>query len=63
MRAVVGPMVYWDGLRAGGARLQVDAAMGARHVQFVIAGRGDLVRRGAETLRLGSLELGLRLID
>ena len=63
VRAALGPTLYLGGLRAGGARLQVDAAGGFRHVQLVIAGRGDLVRRGAENLRLGSLEIGVRLID
>lgn len=63
VRAAVGPTLYLGGLRAGGARMQVDAAGGLRHLQLVVAGRGDLVRRGAENLRLGSLEVGLRLID
>ncbi len=63
VRALVGPMLYLGDFRAGGARLQLDAAGGWQHVQLVVAGRGDLVRRGSENLRLGSLEVGLRLID
>ena len=62
-RAILGPMLYLGDFRAGGARLQVDVAGGFQHVQLVVSGRGDLVRRGAENLRLGSLEVGLRLID
>jgi len=63
VRATLGPMLYVGGLRAYGARLQVDAAGGFRHVQLVVGGRGDLVRHGGETLRLGAVELGLRLLD
>ncbi len=63
VRAILGPMFYLGDFRAGGVRLQLDAAGGWQHLQFVLAARGDLVRRGAENFRLGSLELGLRLID
>ncbi len=62
-RVILGPMLYLGDLRAGGARLQLDGAGGWRYVQVVVAGRGDLVRRGRETLGLGSVEVGLRLID
>ncbi len=62
-RAILGPTLYLGDFRAGGVRLQLDGAGGWRHVQVVVAGRGDLVRRGAENLCLGSLEVGLRVID
>ncbi len=62
-RAILGPTLYLGEFRAGGARLQLDAAGGGRHVQFVLALREDWARRGAENVRLQSGELGLRLID
>ncbi len=63
LRVALGPMLYLGGFRAGGARLQLDAAGGFRHVQLVVGGRGDWVRRGGESVRLGAIEFGLRLQD
>jgi hypothetical protein len=65
LRAVAGPAVFIFGGDAPyrlGAQLGVDGAVGVTHVALVGAGRAGFVAPFTrEPLRLGSLELGLRV--
>ena len=65
LRAVAGPAVFVFGGDAPsrlGAQLGVDGAVGVTHVALVAAGRAGFVAPFTrEPLRLGSLELGLRV--
>jgi len=63
LRALAGPAWYGGGGASGlGAQLHVDAAVGFRHLAFVVAARGSWVGRvTGETLRCRSLEFGLRI--
>lgn len=63
VRAMWGPAFYGgQGASGIGAQIQFDAAAGFTHVAFVVAGCGSVVARfTGETLRLGSLAVGLRI--
>jgi hypothetical protein len=63
VRAMAGPGFYTGGgASALGGQLQLDAAVGFTHLAFVGAARGSVLARfRGETLRLGSLTLGLRI--
>jgi hypothetical protein len=63
VRGLVGPAWYVGGGPSGvGAQAHLDAALGFRHVAFVVATRGSWVARaGGESLRCRSLEFGLRV--
>ncbi len=63
LRALVGPALFNGGGKSTlGGQGQIDAAVGGTHVALVVAARGSLVRRAPrETLRLGSLAVGLRV--
>jgi len=60
-RATVGPMLYAGGIFAWGGRAQLVVAVGSSTVKLVGAARVDLLRHASETVRLGSLELGVRI--
>ena len=63
LRAAAGPALFGGSGTSGlGAQLSVDAAVGVTHIALIAAARGGFVAPFAgEPLRLGSLELGLRL--
>ena len=63
LRALAGPAIFGgSGTSALGAQLSMDAAIGVTHVAVVAAARAGLVAPfSGEPLRLGSLELGLRV--
>lgn len=62
LRAMAGPAVYaGHGPPGVGALLHLDAAGGFTHLAVVAAARGGIVVRKSETLRIGSLEFGIRL--
>lgn len=53
----VGPSTSWGGNREYDQR----DPWGFRYLKAVFAAQGDVVRRGSENFRLGSLEFGLRI--
>jgi hypothetical protein len=63
LRGLVGPAWFTGGGPSGvGAQAHLDAALGFRHVAFIVATRGSWVARvGGESLRCRSLEFGLRV--
>ena len=60
-RATIGPMLYAGGIFAWGGRAQLVVAVGSSNFKVVGALRLDVLRHGAETVRLGSLEAGIRI--
>lgn len=63
VRALAGPAFFGIGGGSGvGGQFQADVAAGFPHLAVVVATRGSLIARfNGETLRLGSLQLGLRI--
>ncbi|HEX9106872.1 MAG TPA: hypothetical protein VF832_06585 [Longimicrobiales bacterium] len=60
-RVTLGPMLYAGGISGWGGRAQLDLAAGSSTAKFVVAARADLLRHGAESVKLGSLEAGVRI--
>lgn len=62
IRALMGPALFKSGSTSTlGGLGQLDASAGSAHLSVVATVRGELVRHAGETLRLGSLSLGIRV--